>query len=89
MSRYRLELSKSSKKFLDISDRITRERIINVIHALSENPYTYPGIIKLTGYEDTFRVRIGKYRLIYQVIDESLLIFIQDIDSRGDVYKQL
>jgi mRNA interferase RelE/StbE len=89
MSRYRLELSKSSKKFLDKSDRITRERIINVIHALSENPYTYPGIIKLTGYEDTFRVRIGKYRLIYQVIDESLLIFIQDIDSRGDVYKQL
>ncbi|WP_396953598.1 type II toxin-antitoxin system RelE/ParE family toxin [Neobacillus niacini] len=50
---------------------------------------SYPGIIKLTGYEDTFRVRIGKYRLIYQVIDESLLIFIQDIDSRGDVYKQL
>jgi mRNA interferase RelE/StbE len=89
MSRYRLELSKSSKKFLDKSDRITRERIINVIHALSENPYTYPGIIKLTGYEDTFRVRIGKYRLIYQVIDESLLIFIQDINSRGDVYKQL
>ncbi|MBY0146977.1 hypothetical protein H0184_14080 [Neobacillus niacini] len=34
-------------------------------------------------------MRIGKYRLIYQVIDESLLIFIQDIDSRGDVYKQL
>lgn len=89
MSRYRLELSKSSKKFLDKSDRITRERIINVIHALSENPYSYPGIIKLTEYEDTFRVRIGKYRLIYQVLDELLLIFIQDIDSRGDVYKQL
>jgi mRNA interferase RelE/StbE len=89
MSRYRLELSKSSKKFLDKSNRVTRERIINVIHALSENPYSYPGIIKLTGYEDTYRVRIGKYRLIYQVLDESLLIFIQDIDSRGDVYKQL
>jgi mRNA interferase RelE/StbE len=89
MSRYRLELSKSSKKFLDKSNRVTRERIINVIHALSENPYSYPGIIKLTGYEDTYRVRIGKFRLIYQVLDESLLIFIQDIDRRGDVYKQL
>jgi mRNA interferase RelE/StbE len=89
MSRYRLELSKSSKKFLDKSDRITRGRIINVIHALTENPYSYPGIIKLTGYEDTYRVRIGKYRVIYQVVNNLLLIFIQDIDSRGDVYKQL
>ena len=89
MSSYRLELSKSSKKFLDKSDRNTRERIINVIHALTENPYSYPGIIKLTGYEDTYRVRIGKYRVIYQVVNNLLLIFIQNIDSRGDVYKQL
>jgi mRNA interferase RelE/StbE len=89
MSRYSLELSKSSIKFLDKSDRVTRERIINLIHALSENPYSFPGIIKLAGYEYTYRVRIGKYRVIYQVLNEILLIFIQDIDSRGDVYKQL
>jgi len=89
MSKYRLELSKSSKKFLEKSDRVTRIRIINAIHALSENPYSYPGIVKLTGYEDTYRVRVGKYRIIYQVLNELLLIFIQDIDSRGDVYKQL
>jgi mRNA-degrading endonuclease RelE of RelBE toxin-antitoxin system len=66
MSRYRLELSKSSKKLHDKSDRITRERIIYVIHELTENPYSYPGIIKLTGYEDTYRVRIVKYRLIFK-----------------------
>jgi mRNA interferase RelE/StbE len=89
MSRYRLELSKSSKKFLDKSDRVTRERIINVIHALSENPYSYPGIVKLVGYEDNYRIRIGKFRVIFQVVNEILLIFIQDIDSRGDVYKHL
>lgn len=89
MSRYRLELSKSSKKFLDKSDRVTRERIINVIHALSENPYSYPGIIKLVGYEDTYRLRIGKFGVIFQVVNDILLIFIQDIDSRGDVYKHL
>lgn len=55
MSKYTLELSRSSKKFLDKSDRITKERIINVIHAITEN----------------------------------LIIFIQDIDSRGDIYKTL
>lgn len=90
MSRYRLELSKGSKKFLDKSDRVTRERIINVIHALSENPYSYPRIIRLAGYEDTYRIRIGKFRVIFQLVNEMLLIFIQDIiDSRGGVYKHL
>ncbi|MDF0727130.1 type II toxin-antitoxin system RelE/ParE family toxin [Cytobacillus sp. S13-E01] len=89
MSRYLLELSKSSKKFLTKSDRVTREPIINVLHALTENPFSYPGIVKLSGYEDTYRVRVGKYRIIYQVFDEKLLIFIQDIDSRGDIYKHL
>ena len=81
MSRYLLELSKGSKKFLTKRDRVTRERIINVLHALTENPFSYPGIVKLSGYEDTYRVRVGKYRIIYQVFDEKLLIFIQDINS--------
>lgn len=89
MSNYLLELSKSSKKFLDKSDRITRERIINVLHALTENPFSYPGIIKLTGFEDTYRVRAGRYRIIYHVLNEKLLIIIQNIDSRGDIYKHL
>ncbi len=89
MSRYKLELSRSSKKFLQKNDRVTRERIINVIHALTENPFSYPGMIKLSGFDDTYRVRVGKYRLIYQIYDERLLIFVQDIDSRGDIYKHI
>ncbi|WP_412733876.1 type II toxin-antitoxin system RelE family toxin [Heyndrickxia sporothermodurans] len=89
MSKYILELSKGSKKFLDKSDKITRERIINVIHALTENPYSYAGTIKLTGYENIYRVRVGKYRIIYQILNEKLIIFIQDIDSRGDIYIKL
>lgn len=89
MSRYSIQLSNSSKKFLQRSDKVTRERVINVIHALTENPYSYPGMMKLSGFEDIFRIRIGKYRLIYQIYDEKLLIFIQDIDSRGDIYKHL
>lgn len=82
-------MSKSSKKFLDKSDRVTRERIINVIHSLTENPYSYPGTIKLVGYDDIYRIRIGKYRIIYNVLGYKLVIFIQDIDSRGGIYKQI
>ncbi|WP_066299322.1 type II toxin-antitoxin system RelE family toxin [Bacillus sp. FJAT-29937] len=89
MNKYTLELSKSSLRFLQKCDRVTKERIINVIHALVENPYSYFGSIKLIGYENVYRIRVGKYRIIYQIQDEKLIINIQDINSRGDVYKRL
>ncbi|SEM71972.1 mRNA interferase RelE/StbE [Mesobacillus persicus] len=85
MSKYSLELSKSSKKFLDKSDKVTRERIINVLHALTENPYSYPGIIKLIGYHDIYRIRIGKYRIIYTVLSEKLVILFK-ISTVAEVY---
>lgn len=71
MSKYTLGLSRSSKKILDKSDRIIKERIINVIHATTENPYSYLGAIKLSGFDSIYRVRVGKYRIIYQILDEN------------------
>lgn len=38
-------------------------------------------------YNDIFRLRIGKYRAIFRVIKDEIIIFVFDIDSRGDIYK--
>ncbi len=38
-------------------------------------------------YNDIFRLRIGKYRAIFRIIDHQILIFVFDSDSRGDIYK--
>lgn len=89
MNKFSFELSKSTEKFLNKSDKATRERIFNIIYGIVENPYSYNGTIKLTGYDNLYRVRVGKYRIIYRIIDNELLIFIQDIDSRGQIYKRL
>jgi hypothetical protein len=45
MCRYTIELSKNSKRFLDKSDKVTRKRIIDAIHALTENPDSSTGIL--------------------------------------------
>lgn len=37
--------------------------------------------------KNSFRLRIGKYRSTFQIIDEELVILVIDIDSRGDIYK--
>lgn len=89
MSRYTLKLSKSAKKLLDKNDKNTRRRIIEVLHGLTEEPYSYKGSVKLMGYENIYRARVGKYRIIYEIFNHKLIIFIQDIDSRGEVYKNL
>lgn len=55
---------------------------------LRENPFFGPNIKKLKGeYKDLYRYRIGDYRLFYKISEESVIIFILDIEARKDTYK--
>ncbi len=41
------------------------------------------------GADDIYRVRVGEYRLLYQVRDDILLVLVVSVRKRGDVYKKL
>ena len=45
-------------------------------------------IKKLQGYEDLYRIRVGNMRILYSVKEELKIINIENIDTRGDVYKR-
>lgn len=84
------KFSKSAVKFINATDKPTKSRIKKAIDGLLEIPPK--GDIKtMIGYHPiTYRLRIGKYRIIYEFIlqsDDSTLLYIRDIDSRGDIYK--
>ncbi|WP_066299349.1 type II toxin-antitoxin system RelE family toxin [Bacillus sp. FJAT-29937] len=85
---YKLEFSKQSKKFIEKQDQTTKKRIRNILLSLAENPYSHSDTIKLTGYVNVYRVRIGKYRILYKIIDDRLIVYVDGIDSRGQVYKR-
>ena len=54
---------------------------------LRENPYFGPNIKKLKGeYKELYRYRIGDYRLFYKVSEETVIIFVIDIENRKDAY---
>lgn len=89
MNRYELELSKSAEKFLNRTDRNTKTRIIDALELLTEDPYSYTGVETITNAKGVFRIRVGKYRILYEIFNDRLLVYIEDIDSRGDIYKRI
>jgi mRNA interferase RelE/StbE len=57
-----------------------------VIQALAINPRPV-GCRKLEGYEATFRIRVGRYRILYDVLDERLVVIVLKVGHRRDVYR--
>jgi len=52
------------------------------------NPYSVKAS-KLRGHEDTFRIRVGDYRILYTVNDQKKIVVVFKIDKRSRVYKNL
>lgn len=42
---------------------------------------------KLQGYENAYRTRVGTYRLVYEIDDGDLIVWIVDVGHRGNIYK--
>lgn len=85
---YKLELSKQVVKFLDKSEYQLKIKIITAFEQLSNNPRSSNLDIKaMINKKGHFRLRIGKYRFLYEMTDTELFIYVYKADSRGDVYK--
>ncbi|MDO9254352.1 MAG: type II toxin-antitoxin system RelE/ParE family toxin [Bacteroidales bacterium] len=84
MPDYAASLSKKAQKQLDkLSDNIA-EPILAAIADLEENPRPQ-GYIKLKG-RGGYRVRVGNYRIIYEVFDNELIVNILALGHRKDIY---
>ena len=85
MASYRLLIKPSAAKELERLPQKDRKRVVTRIRALSGQPRPL-GCEKLTGH-DLFRVRQGKYRILYEVQDQALLVTVFKIGHRRDVYR--
>lgn len=85
MSNYIAVLSKKAQRQLDKLDDNTAEPIFNAVGDLEKNPRPM-GYKKLIG-RDGYRIRIGNYRIIYEIFDKELLIDIITLGHRKDIYE--
>jgi mRNA interferase RelE/StbE len=84
---YRIIFSKTAEKDLDKLPVITIKKISKAIDNLAENPRPV-GCKKLKSTEDNlWRIRIGDYRVIYEITDEIKVIDIRRIRHRKDIYE--
>ncbi|MEO5913563.1 MAG: type II toxin-antitoxin system RelE/ParE family toxin [Luteolibacter sp.] len=86
MDSYRVDVTKSASKDLRGIDRMWIPKILAVIESLEVDPRP-AGCKKLVGSEHTWRVRVGDYRVIYDIEDERLIILVVKIRHRRDVYR--
>ncbi|MEM6820767.1 MAG: type II toxin-antitoxin system RelE/ParE family toxin [Verrucomicrobiota bacterium] len=80
-----VSVSKPAAKFLrHIRDKKLYERLCLAINGLKENPYP-PESVKLAGTENQYRIRVGNYRILYEVIGTVLMIHA--IGHRREIYR--
>lgn len=82
---YTIQIERSAQKQLAKISSPYFEAISEKILSLENNPRP-PGCKKLTGRE-SWRIRVGSYRVIYNILDDVLVVFVIDIDHRKQVYK--
>ena len=83
---YRLEVVRRAQKQLARIQSQDRERIIGEIDALAEDPKP-PGSTKLRGYADTWRIRVGDYRVIYELDETAREIKVTRVAHRREAYR--
>ena len=84
MERYNLRIKPSAVKEIEgISTKKDRQKIVRRIQSLVDNPRP-PGCEKLT-HQDRYRVRQGRYRIIYSIDDHPGNIIIVKVSHRSDV----
>lgn len=85
MASYRLEWRRSAAKDLRRISPADVPRIVAAADALADDPFP-PGCVKLTGSERSYRIRVGAYRILYDVFSGRLLIEVVKVGHRRDVY---
>lgn len=87
---YKLILKSEAEKFVK-THKIEGARFIKAFDEMRNDISTVSKYdivrFKHTKYNDIFRLRIGKYRAIFRVVNNELVILVIKIDSRGEVYK--
>ena len=83
---YTIRLAMSAARALQKLSPAVRVRLGRAIDGLAENPFP-PGVRKLKGEGHTHRICVGDYRVIYDVLQEAVVVLVLRVGHRKDIYR--
>lgn len=83
----RIEFTRRAERDLVALPPFVRGRLRPRIDALGRKPRP-PGAKKLAGGEDIYRLRVGDYRVLYQIQDDDVLVLVVRVGHRRMIYRQ-
>ena len=87
MASYRVFIKPSAAREIEaIDQKRVRQRIVKTILALAVEPRPV-GCEKLAGENERYRVRVGRYPIVYSIADDELLVLVVRVAHRKDVYR--
>ena len=86
MVEYSIVFARSASRELRSLDSPVALRLLKRIEALAQEPRP-PGVVKLEGATDLWRVRVGEWRIVYRIADRERLIDIVAVRHRREAYR--
>ena len=83
---YRIEFTSAAARDISKLTEDVQQRLMAKIDALAHEPRPF-GVQKLQGRENRYRIRVGDYRIIYEIQDQILVVLIVRIGHRREVYR--
>lgn len=77
---YRVEFSKRAAKQFRALDQVVQRRLTPKFDALALNPHM-PGSQKLSGEESIYRIRVGDYRILYEIQSHKLIVLVVEVGT--------
>ncbi len=85
---YRLEIKKSAHKQIIALPKHDQRRVMAAIADLADTPRP-EGVRKIAGADNAYRIRVGDYRIVYEIVDKVLIVYVVRVAHRKDVYRGL
>ncbi|MGT2528750.1 type II toxin-antitoxin system RelE family toxin [Streptomyces nojiriensis] len=88
--KYAFRFTTAAQRQLRAIDKPAAMRILAALTALGDDPYREDADAKkLTGPSGLYRLRVGNYRIAYQILDGELVILVVQVGDRRDVYRNI
>jgi len=82
---YKISFESGAKRQLNKLPESIQIRIVRQVYKLRENPRP-PGVKKLKGNRQYYRIRVGDYRIMYRIRDDVLIVLIVKVAHRKEAY---